>query len=314
VGPGFLPRALPKDIKELETQIIGNFFIAYDNVSTIPQDIKDRLAQAVTGIEVVRRVLFTDKKQMKEKSKATIALSAIRPPLPDLEHGNRAITINFEARPKGTFVAEEELFKSLDAKRDNIILNLLHRMGLVLEALHAQRNYVPKVNIQLASIATFILRIARHEKWEDRAKKLLDDWSSDQTASSMLDDQISIAMTRWIAGEKWVPDVELSASMLNDQLCAAMGFADPKLLANRKELSWRGSYLVLSNVLTANLKVYEQRFGMKRGNSTLRNSRGNHTYRFNPSPKLLEDIKSAAKYERDGLAQIELPMVKTETV
>jgi hypothetical protein len=307
VGPDFSPRALPKDIRELENAIINSFFIAFDNVSTVPQDIKDRLAQAVTGIEVVRRVLFTDKRELREKSKATISLSAIRPPLPELEHGNRSITINFEARPEGTFIAEEELFRVLEEKRDNIILNLLHRMILVLEALHAQKDYVPKVNIRLASIATFILRIARHEKWEDRAKKLLADWSSEQTSSSMLDDQVSIAMTRWIAGSDWVPNVELSASTLNEQLCAAMGFGDPKLLANRKDLSWHGQYLLLNNVIIANLKVYEKSFGMKRGKSTLRNSRGGHSYRFNPTAELLAEIRSQAKFERDSLPQVELP-------
>jgi hypothetical protein len=302
-------RPLPNDIRELETQIIGDFFIAYDNVSTIPQDIRDRFAQAVTGVEVIRRVLFTDKRQLREMSKATISLSAIKAPLPDLEHGNRAITIHFEERPEGTFVSEEELFKELDGKRDNIILNLLHRIILVLEALHAQKDFVPKVSVRLAGIATFILRIARHEKWEDQAKKLLDAWSKDQTESSAQEDDISIAIARWIAGKNWKPNVELTIAMLNEDLCVAMGFGDKKDLQNRKELSWHGKHLILFNKIAYNLKVYQNRFGMVRGKSTLRTSRGTYTYRFNPSLELLEAIRADAKYEKDREPQLDLPGV-----
>jgi hypothetical protein len=189
----------------------------YDNVTKVPPDIKDRFCQAVTGVEIVRRVLFTDKREMRETSKATISLSAIEPPLPELEHANRTITINFTERPEGSFVDKKELFRVVLRNRDDIIVNLLHRVSDVLWALRTQQDYVPKVSVRLASIATFILRIARSGGWEDRAKKLLDAWAAEQTGYSMTEDDISTAITRWMGDEKWVPGVQLTATMLNEQ-------------------------------------------------------------------------------------------------
>jgi hypothetical protein len=301
VGPKFSVRALPVDIKEFENQLINEFFVVYDNVSKVPVEIRDRFCQAVTGVEIIRRVLFTDKREMREMSKATISLSAIDPPLPELEHANRTITVNFGERPEGTFIAKEELLRVVARNRDDIILNLLHRMTNVLAALHTQHEYVPKVNVRLASIATFILRIARSEGWEDQAKKLLDAWSAEQTGYSMVEDDVSTAITRWMGHKGWVAGVELTATMLNEQLCGAMGCGKGKDRANRQDLNWRGNHLVLAKIISRNLKVYVSRFGLERQKSTLSNSRGNYTYKFNPSPELLAEIKKEAEYERENL-------------
>lgn len=299
-GPKFSPRSLPTDITEFEIQVINSAFLVYDNVSKISADIRDRFCASVTGLEIVRRVLFTDKREMREMSKATISLSAIEAPLPELEHQNRTITINFGEREAGSFIAKEELLRVVAQNRDDIILNLMRRMTLALEALYEQRDFVPKVGVRLASIGTFILRIARHEGWEEKGTELLTAWLAEQTGYSMVEDDVSTAMTRWIGSANWVPGVELTASMLNDKLCDAMGFGEKKYIANRKDLSWRGNHLMLAKTIARNLKVYVQRFGLERAKSTLSNSRGNHTYKFNPSIELLDGIKSEAKYERDN--------------
>ena len=303
VGPNFSPRPLPVDIREFENQLINEYFIAYDNVCKVPADIRDRFCQAVTGVEIVRRVLFTDKREMREKSKATITLSGIEPPLPELEHANRTVTINFGERAEGSFVAKEELLKVVARNRDDIILNLIRRMVLALVALYAQRDYVPKVGVRLASIGTFILRIARHEGWEAKASELLDAWAAEQTGYSMVEDDVSTAIVRWMGQYGWLPNVELTATMLNEQLCAAMGCAKGKDRANRQDLNWRGSHLVLAKIISRNLKVYVSRFGLERMKSTLSTSRGNYTYKFNPSSELLAKLKAEAKYERDNLPQ-----------
>ena len=307
VGSRFTPRGLPKDIKEFENQLINEFFVLYDNVSKVPSEIKDRFCAAVTGVEIVRRVLFTDKREMREKSKATISLSAIKPPLPELEHANRTITINFGERAEGTFIAKEELFKVVASNRDDIVLNLLHRMTQVLEALDQEHQYIPKVNVRLASIATFILRVARHEGWEDDGKKLLSQWGAEQTGYSMMDDDISTALTRWIGRDGWEPNRELSATALNEQLCFAMGCMRKENRTNRQDLSWYGKHLTLANTIANNLKVYQERFGLVRGKSTLRHSRGNHSYTFNPGAELLQEIKDDAKYERGQLPELNFP-------
>jgi hypothetical protein len=298
VGSTFTVRPLPNDVREFENQVINEYFIAYDNISSIPRDIKDRFCQAVTGLDVVRRELFTTAQEARYQSKATISLSAIYPPLPEVEHQNRTITINFNER-EGNFVAKNELFAILDRNRDDIILNLLRRMTLVLEALWAQRNYVPKVNIRLSSVATFILRIARHEGWETEAQQLLDAWAADQSLP-VEEDDVMTAITRWMSRDGWeqYQNQEMTATMLNDRLVDAMHMLDDDSRLWVSNLSWRGNHLVLAKIIARNLKIYASSFGLDRPKSTLRGSRGNHTYRFNPKPELLAQIRATAAYER----------------
>jgi hypothetical protein len=283
VGPSFTVRPLPNDVREFENQVINEYFIAYDNVSSIPREIKDRFCQAVTGLEVVRRELFTTSQEARSKSKATISLSAIHPPLPELEHQNRTITINFNER-ENSFVAKEELFKVLDANRDDIILNLIRRMSLVLGALWEQRHYVPKVNLRLSSVATFILRIAKHEGWESEAQNLLDAWADEQSTPTD-DDDVETALTRWIGRDDWVSGVELTATVLNERLKMVMSVNSA---SENNNLSWQGKHLVLAKIISRNLKTYASRFGLKRIKA-----RGKaHTYQFVPTPARLAEIKA----------------------
>jgi hypothetical protein len=295
LGRTFLVRPLPNDIREFENQLIHAYFLAYDNVSHVAAEIRDRFCQAVTGIEIVRRELYTTAEEARYSSKATIALSAISPPLPELEHQNRTISINFTERKEGSFIAKEELFKVIDANRDDIILNLLRRMTLVVEALTAQYDYIPKVNVRLASIGTFILRIARHEGWEPEAQKLLEAWAEEQTGFAIQEDDVCVALTRWIGRDDWTPDVELTATTLNNLLCRCMS------TTNYQNLNWRGNHLVLSRMIGRNLKVYASRFGLVRQKCTLHNSRGGYSYRFNPDSELLAMIKKEAVDERQIL-------------
>jgi hypothetical protein len=296
LGPTFMVRPLPEDVREFENQIINEYFAVYDNVSHVPAKIRDRFCQAVTGIEVVRRELYTTAQEARYQSKATLALSAITPPLPELEHQNRTVSINFKERTESGYIAKEELFKVVDRNRDDIILNLLRRMTLVLEAMEAQRDYVPKVNVRLSSIATFILRIARHEGWEDDAQKLLSAWAEEQTGYALQEDDVSTAITRWMGRADWKPNVELTATALNDLLRRAMGDTD------EQNLNWRGNHLALAKMISRNLKIYSSRFGLERQDCTLRNSRGGYSYKFNPKPELLDGIKKDAAYEKQILS------------
>jgi hypothetical protein len=299
LGPAFMVRALPVDIKEFENQIINEYLVAYDNVGHVPAAIKDRLCQAVTGIEVVRRELYTTAKEARFKSRATIALSAIAPPLPELEHANRTVSINFTERSEATYIAKEELFKVVDRNRDELVLDLLRRMTLVLEALQAQRDYVPRVSVRLASIATFILRVARHENWEERAKRLLDAWSGEQLADALDEDDVSEAISRWMSRATWVPGQWMTATMLNEVLVGAMvgDDMDENLALKQmraRNLSWDASPVSLAKKLGNNFKVYKARFGLERGKSRFQNSRGTKSYRFVPDASQMAEARERA--------------------
>jgi hypothetical protein len=342
-GPNFKAQSLPTEPREYDNQVINAYYLVYDNVGFVSRAIRDRICQSVTGMDVVRRILYSDKEELRVPSKATIAISAIVSPLGELEHSNRSITTNFTERPKGTYISEKELRKQIQANRDAIILNLLRRMVLVIKALEAERDFIPKVNNRLASVATFILRIAKHEGWEEEASKLLDVWASDQISESLADDDVSEAIAKWMRSGFYSRGEWLTATRLNEELIAvlihgdscddskAKGKAADKAKAKQedpislewrrqaealrmhlvKNLSWESNVLKLAKKINANFAIYAARFGLKKRKSQFRNSRGTWAYCFEPS----REQREAAFELADGrlaAAQMNLPGSKRQ--
>jgi hypothetical protein len=280
LGKDFKSRPFPSDPKELCNQSINTFYAVFDNVTSIPRDMRDLLCQLVTGMDVVRRILYTDRAELKVPSILTPAISSIESPLPELEYTNRAITVNFEQRAERTFISEVELRNAILRNRDDIVRNLLYRMSLVLEALEAQRDYVPKVSVRLASVATFILRIARHEGWEDSAKGLLDAWAGEQTSDALIEDDVSTAIGRWMSDKDWKSGEWLSATGLHDALVDALISGRDEAVKHSviHSLSWKNP-TELGKKLGANLKVYQERFGIERK----KQRNGGNYYVFEPN-------------------------------
>jgi hypothetical protein len=314
IGPQFLCRPLPDDPLAYENQAINEHYVVYDNVGRIPPKVADRICQSVTGFEVVRRELFTTAGEFRAKARATNAIAAINSPLTELEHKNRALTTHFNKRTKGNIV-DVELRGAIARNRDDIILNFLRRAVWIVEALEAQKDYVPYVNVRLAGVGTFLLRVARHEGWEDEAKRLLEAWEAEQISGALSggDDDISSAMSRFlINGNSWRGKF-LSPGMLNDELqFAAVGRPDDDDgLAVReirqmrlKQLSWHGNTGTLGRRIGANLRVYAERFGLRRVASHFRNTRGGWMYKFEPTPEQLDGCRELVA----GVLEAQIPM------
>jgi len=172
-------------------------------------------------------------------------------------------------------------------------------MVLVIEALEAQRDYVPKVNVRLASIATFILRVARHEKWEKDAWKLLAAWGEEQTR--VQEDDISTALRWWITVERWkAAGIEFTATALYQALCEVM----LKHHIKADDLDWKGSADSLGKRIAANMKIYVKHFGLERVESKARNTRGGWSYRFKPTAEQLDVLRKIKTEEADAEAEV----------
>jgi hypothetical protein len=304
IGPQFLCRPLQDDTLAYENQAINEHYIVYDNVSKISPKVADRICQSVTGFEVVRRELFTTAGEFRAKARATNAIAGINSVLTELEHKNRALTIHFNKRTKGNIV-DVELRAAIARNRDDIILNFLRRAVWIVEALEAQKDYVPYVNVRLAGVGTFLLRVARHEGWEDEAKELLEAWESEQIGGALSggDDDISTAMSSFLASDDLWKGKYLSPGTLNDELqFAVIGRPDdddgPAVREMRqmrlKQLSWHGNTKALGRRIGANLRVYAERFGLHRVPSDFRNTRGGWMYKFDPTPEQLEGCRELA--------------------
>jgi hypothetical protein len=303
LGPNFEARPMPSSDHEYENQAINEHYVVYDNVGQIKREVAERICQSVTGFQVVRRELFTTAGEFRASARATNALSAINPALTELEHKNRAVTIRFKERKAGTYVSETALRASVLANRDDIVLNLLRRLVWIVEALEAQRDYTPGVNIRLASVATFILRVARHEGWESDAWDLLTAWESEQVNESLSDDDLCTAIARFLIGsETWRGNWYTGTNLNEDLVLATVGapqedegqdVRDMRQMRLRN-LSWQGNMFVLVKKLGANFKVYVSRFGLRREKNVFRNSRGNWAYRFDPSREQLDACRELA--------------------
>jgi hypothetical protein len=300
---GFLdePRTMPTDLREFETQCLNAVWIVYDNVGKIEPEIRDRFCTVSTGGRIVRRILYTDKGELNQPIRCTVALSAINDPLREVEHHNRRVSYKFAERPEDTtserpqdkFVPVTELVKPLLAQRNEIILSLLRRCQLVIEALEASRNTVIKSNVRLAGVARVLVAVARQEGWEPEARKLLDAWEAEQMGSALENDDLSRIIATWITDKMWEPGEVYLAERLNEQLLGTVDL----MKGDANSLSWHGRADVLGRKLNAGLQVYKLQFGLKvdKSNRYFRNSRNNHVYIFNPTKEQLEAATLLAK-------------------
>jgi len=270
-GPEFRVERLSEDVKEFENAVINNDFLAIDNTTRIPKRIRSLICQTVTGFQVTRRELYTTMGQVKRKSTATLALAGITKMLNETETSNRTIDIHIKERPDNT--SEQELHDNIDWERPELMGELLVRIRMVLKALHAQSDYTPKTKLRLAGFAGILLRVARHEGWEEEANTLIDTWHDEQTEAALEGEDVAQALSIWMSRPEWKPTT-MTAEQLNHVL---VDIAHTNSLG---ETSWDGKAQYLGVRLQRSISSYRHRFGLE----IVRNS---HTkinrYRFAPS-------------------------------
>jgi hypothetical protein len=219
-----------------------------------------------------------------------VALSAIKSPLNEVEHANRSLIIQMKKRPSGKFRSAVDLMSELDSKRDLLMSEIIERVRLVLVALDDQKNYRPETNVRLADVGTFLLRVARHEGWELQAKELLSAWVGEQASSAMEDDDIGSILVTIIQKQDFKP-TWMSSAEFKSLLVST---------ANLHRISmdtWSTkSPKMLSTILIRNFESYAERFGLEQGFDTHTKGR---SFRLNPSPALLAEIKTGLWPEKE---------------
>ncbi len=286
VGDLFDVQPMPSDLKEFENVLVNNDFVVYDNVRNVKNDVRTLICQAVTGCQIERRELFTTMGRIKMPSKASLAMSAIDPILGESEQANRSITIKLNDRG-ATNREELSMLAELDSKRNELIAELLVRTQMVLQALNAESGWVPTTENRLAGVATFILRVAKHEGWLDDAENLLATWNSDQMDATLdEDDSLNPSIAMWITEPEWTP-ITLSAKELLGQLNVVALKYGFETLPNPRSLSV---------AMSRSLKAYQVRFGLKIGENK---HTGGSTFEFAPSDALLAGLR-ASRAESDA--------------
>jgi hypothetical protein len=283
VGSKFTLQAMPSDKEQFENILVNSDIAFFDNVSKVDSKIHDAICSAVTGYDVVRRELFTTMEQIKVPSKTTIGLSALVPVLTTVEQANRSICLSLLERTEGN-LDEDAMLKAFDAQRGALMAEIIQRAQMVLQALSAQASYVPRVKNRLAGVATLILRVARHEGWEEEAKSMLNAWNEEQLDKALDYDEFSERVIVWMQNPEWKGGITYSAGKLNDAL---------SVLPNMGETDWKGSRS-LSVLIQKSKAAYERRFGLIIGEDKRARQA---TFTFNPSQEFLDEIRGVIPVE-----------------
>jgi hypothetical protein len=266
--------------------MINSAFCAYDNVNEMNGKTKELACSNSTGMKFVRRELYTTAQQVTYESQATIAFTGVTSPFDQVEHSNRSLVLKIKGREQcseGAYVGASDLLKDLDGHRDEIMSEIVSRVQLVLDALDAEKDYVPRSNLRLADIAAVVLRTARHEGWENKAKQTLDAWVAEQAGSSLEDDEWGPLMVRAIREtnfqSSWMPASEFKVYLLDKGF---RGVSDD--IRRMKPAS-------VSAELIRNKSAYANRYGLEIKADT--HSKVN-MFRLNPSKEIISYFRSTA--------------------
>ena len=289
LGSRFLTHSLPENQADFENRVINSPFVVFDNVNHIEPKIKSLLCQLCTGLEVARRELYTTAKEVRFRVQATAAISGIESKASDLEHTNRSLIIRIKKRED--FLSSVDLMSDLDGRRNEIMSEIVHRVRMVLTALDAQRGYRPTVHARLADVATFLLRIARHEGWEDDARNLLAAWSEEQTAQAMAGDDVLQAMESVLRTVDFKP-AWLTASQFHKLLVSSAAHEGISLGTWSEKAPQ-----ALSTLLAMKEAAYFERCGFQTDQNK---TTGNKMYRLNPSPDQIADVRRGWVEETDA--------------
>ena len=279
-GPEFRVERLSEDVKEFENAVINNDFLAIDNTTGIPKRIRSLICQTVTGFQVTRRELYTTMGQVKRKSTATLALAGITKMLNETETSNRSIDIHIKERPDNT--SEQDLHNNIDWERPELIGELLVRVQMVLRALHAESDYTPNTKLRLAGFASILLRVARHEGWEEEANSLIDTWHEEQIEAALEGEDVAHALSIWMSRPEWKPRT-MTAEQLNHEL---VSIAHSNFMG---ETSWDGKAQYLGTRLQRSVSSYRRRFGLEIVPD--RHTKSNR-YRFAPTEEQLSLLRT----------------------
>jgi hypothetical protein len=306
IGSKFKPTSLPSDGEKFENQMINNAFVVYDNVKKVPAKIQDLMCSASTGMEIIRRELYTTSNQVTFDSQATFAVTSKKNPLDQIEHLNRSLIFWVNRRPRtkeGAYIGARDLTKDLNKQRDAIMSEIICRAQAVLRALDAEKDYIPRSNVRMAEVAAFIIRIARHENWEDKAKVLLAAWEKEQSEGALEDDEVGPLMVQAICQPNFQPKW-MFASEFKNYLTGPLA-TTTQVSMGVSSIS-RMTPQELSAELINNIGVYAERYGLENQKNA---STKTNQFRLNPSRELIDALRQSGPEACPASNQLNPPKI-----
>lgn len=257
-GSTFEPTLLSDDQKDFEAALTNNFFVLLDNVDDAKAKSKqDTVAVAATGGAVRRRALYTTNDEVEFPITAHLYISSRTPPFVRPDVADRMLLFPMERYGKSDGQLERVIKTTFLANRNAMMGEVILRLQKILQGLEAERGNRYPSEFRMREFADFCLRLAHHEKWEERMSKILDATGQSQKAFATENDPVVETITLWL-GHNPTKNMrrEVSISELNKELSEIGGRAGI-------DFPWVGNPRWFGQVLNGMRNILQERFGMQ---------------------------------------------------
>jgi hypothetical protein len=208
---------------------------------------------------------------------ADIAMTTVSQPFHNEEETNRQLCITLAQRETGNR-SERDLLREVTAHRSMFLWEMVGTISEVLAALEENKDYNGTVTMRLAGFAILFIKIMRHEapspeEGELLARKILDNWKSEQENSIFSNDDLAEALEKWMATKTVHPSERYTAGDLLQALAPHW----------RGRPYWSESSSRLGLKLKGSEGSYERAFGLVITTDTHTKT---NLYAFNPVDRL----------------------------
>lgn len=138
--------SLTRHERELEQQLGHHAYLAFDNVSEIPNSIADLLCRAITGSGFSKRELYSDDEDVIRHVMANVCINGINIASNRADLLERSLLIGLERIPKGHHKQEHDLMAEFEAARPKILGAIFDAVSQAMKLRpHIQVNELPRM-------------------------------------------------------------------------------------------------------------------------------------------------------------------------
>ena len=149
--------SLPRNVEELKQQLAHYYFLAFDNVSYVSDEVSDLLCQAVTGSGFSKRRLYTDDDDVIRLIRANISINGISIAGTKPDFLERCVLIELERIEKEKRRQEHELAEELQSDLPKLLGSIFY---VISRALAIKPTIKLKTSPRMADFATWGAAIA----------------------------------------------------------------------------------------------------------------------------------------------------------
>jgi hypothetical protein len=254
VGPEVKVDSVPNDKNTFESVVSNSHLVFFDNVDTPNKWFADSIAEAATGIQFTRRVLYTTNESITYRVQAFLGLTTRDPWFSRTDIATRLVVLQ-TARRSQTI---NPLFLLARVRQNRNILwaQLLTDLNLILQRLprytETAVEQAEKSQIRMAAFADFMKSAARAtmpEKGEVYASKLITLIKQSQSESALDHSILFQALNHWLQHTPTASGRQVRSNQLHTELRyaaadAGQGHLYERLIPNARSLGHQLAELI----------------------------------------------------------------------